>query len=83
MPGAELARTVGIGLSTLGLIRKAGRILDDPIPNYATPSDIHGWLRRWPQFQARDFEGSRWMERLAKYNAQDRRAQLVSRFGGL
>lgn len=82
MSGRELAENTGLSESAIGMIRKAGRILGDPVPNYASPSDFRGWLRRWPQFLARDWEGKRWMERLEKYNAQDRRALLVSKFGG-
>lgn len=81
MTGAELAEALGISESTVERIRKAGRILGDPVPNYATPSDFHAWLRRWPQFLAKDWEGMRWADRLEKYNAQDRRALLVSKFG--
>lgn len=81
MTQLELAKAVGIAHSTLTAMRKAGKILGDPLPNFSTPSDVHAWLRRWPQFTAKDWEGQRWQERLEKYNAADRREQLVSRFG--
>jgi len=82
MSGKELQEATGMCHTTLCMIRKAGMILGDPIPNYASPSDFHAWRRRWPQFIAKDWEGLRWVERLARYNAEDRRAQLVSKFGG-
>ena len=78
----ELAQAVHIGTNTICLIRKAGRILGDPLPNYATVEDVLAWLKRWPQFVAKDWEKQRWVDRLAKYNAQDRREQLVNKFGG-
>lgn len=81
MTHADLAEAVGVSLSTITRIHKAGKILGDPIPSFATPSDVHAWLRRWPQFTAKDWEKLRWVDRLEKYNAEDRRALLVNKFG--
>jgi hypothetical protein len=78
---AALAVEVGISAGVLGLARKAGQILDDPIPNYCTARDVKAWLRRWPQFVAADWVGQRWADRLDKYNAANRRARLVDKFG--
>lgn len=77
----ELADAVGITARTIWLMRKAGNILGDPIPHLASPSDLHAWRRRWPQFLPKDWEGMRWADRLEKYNAEDRRALLVSKYG--
>jgi hypothetical protein len=81
MTVAELAKAVCVSTNTICLVRKAGRILGDPIPNYATAADFNAWFRRWPQFTAKDWEKMRWADRLEKYNALDRRAQLVSKYG--
>ena len=85
MTGAELAEALGVSENVVGFARKASRILEDggpqQIPNYATPSDFHSFFRRWPSFIAKDWEGQRWQERLSRYNAQDRRALLVRKFG--
>jgi len=77
----DLAAAVGIGASTLSLVRKAGKILGDPIPNYATAQDVHAWLRRWPMFLARDWEGERWRERQEKYTGSNQRAPRGGKSG--
>lgn len=49
-----LGAEVGVSRYTICAIRKTGRALNDPLPNYATPGDVRGWLRRHPTFVARN-----------------------------
>ncbi len=49
---AKLGAAVGVSRWTIQAIRKAGKILGDPLPNYSTPNEGRKWLRRHPDFVA-------------------------------
>lgn len=49
-----LGDQVGVSRYTISAIRKTGRALEDPLPNYATPADVRSWLKRHPTFVARN-----------------------------
>ena len=51
---ADLAAAVGVSRYTISAIRKTGRIINDPLPNYSTAGDVRRWLRRHPEFVARN-----------------------------
>lgn len=49
---AKLGEAVGVSRWTIQAIRKAGRMIGDPLANYSTPEDVRKWLRRHPDFVA-------------------------------
>lgn len=49
---AGLGAAIGVSRWTIQAIRKAGKMLGDPIGNYASPDDVLKWLRRHPGFVA-------------------------------
>lgn len=73
MTDLELAKAVGVGRSTITLARKAGRLLNDPLPHYATPSDFKKWFRTHPTFVAAQWVGERWKELGIAPNPHDER----------
>lgn len=74
MTDLELAKAVGVGRSTITLARKAARLLNDPLPHYATPSDFKKWFRTHPTFVAAQWVGERWKELGIAPNQNDARA---------
>lgn len=79
----QLADALGIGKNTVDLIRKASRIIGDPISRYATATDIKTWLARYPMFVARHWIGDQWKIHLAKYTAPSRPTGLAGKFDAL
>ncbi len=80
--GAQrMADALGIGRNTVDLMRKASRILNDPIPRYATADDVKAWLKRYPMFVGKHWVGEQWRTHLAKYTDRDRPTSLAGKSG--